>query len=166
MLSLKGQQPESSRLLKVRVYHVRVDEVYLVKLVLFKLFKDELGYLTRSVQSGILRCIEELAVNRRFFAAVDTALVVHSSHLSHDKEVAVVKVGCLVKLLIGIFKYVMIVASAQSLIARNYDISLFTLILGDIRTSVEIELTGMGSMLQNAFDSGLELVEVGLCTLQ
>ena len=71
-----------------------------------------------------------------------------------------------VKLLLGIFKDIVVVASAKSLVGSNDDISLFTLFFGDIGTPVEELLTGMGSMLQNAVDSRLELIEVRLCTFK
>ena len=117
------------------------------------LFKNYLGDLLGSVERGVLGSIEKFAVNGSFLSAVDTSLVVHSAHLSHNEEVAVVQIGSFIKLLVGIFHYVVIVASAQSLVACNDDIALFTLILGDILTSVEVELSGVGSVLQHAFDS-------------
>ena len=153
MLSLKGEQTKRSRLLKAGIYHIGVYYIHLVQLVLLELLQHLLCDLTGSVKGGILSSIEKFAVNVALLVVLDTALEVHSSHLSHDKEVAVVDIGSLFQLLLGIFKYIVVVASAESLVARDDDIALLTLILRDILTPVEVLLTGMGSMLKNALDS-------------
>ena len=153
MLSLKGEQTQRSRLLKAGIYHIGVYDVHLVQLVFLELLQHLLCDLTGSVKRGILGGVEKLSVNVALLVVLDTALEVHSSHLSHDKEVAVVDICGLFQLLLSIFKYIVVIASAESLVARDDDIALLTLILGDILTPVEVLLTGMGSMLENALDS-------------
>ena len=166
MLSLERQKAESSCLLLVGCYHIRIYKVYLVKIASLEFLDDHFSYLACPVESRILCGVEEFSVYERFLAAVHAALEIHSSHLSDNEKVAVVKVSGFFKLLFGILYDIVVIASAEPLISRNDDISLFTLFVGDIRTPVEELLTGMGSMLKHTVDSGLELVEVRLSCLK
>ena len=148
------------------IYHIRIYQAHLIELLVLELVEDELRYLHSTVERRVLGGVEEFAVHGSLFRGTLTVLEVHSADLSHYEELDVVEVGERAELVLGEPQDIVVIASAETFIGCNDDISAFSLILRYTLTSVEVELTGMGSMFEDTLDSSLELVEVRLSVLE
>ena len=164
--SHEGQKLYGFRLIGAVLFHVRIYEVYLVELIRLELAEHSLCDLHCPVNRRILHGIEELAVHRGLVAAPVAACEVHSPDLSHNEEVAILYIGDLCDLVLGISDDIVVIAAAESLVRGYDDIALFALLRRYILTPVEVDLSRMRRMYKDILYSRLQSVEIRACGIE
>ena len=68
----------------------------------------------------------------------------------------------LVNLLLGQFKYIMIISTRKSLISRNHDVSDLTVFFLDLRPGIQIRIINIRCMSDNSCDGALQCIKIRL----